>query len=190
MYRRRPINRTELPDQIRLVPGTQPSNWSGRVRRIRNIAPPLSLQDLCLFRLINDMDSYPVELLSSLPHWLRYLLLSNLPVLDLCQLDHTPVARGVDIDKIWTARVEGEPEIKPSFLSWGLGITRCVYIESMFQMHIYRRYGSKFDKTIVELVQKEMKTVFQHQQDKKKFMNDKEEVPCKTNSSCSVVFRY
>ena len=42
-----------------------------------------------------------MELLSFLPHWLRYRLLNNLPVLDLCRLDHTPVARGVDTEEIW-----------------------------------------------------------------------------------------
>ena len=62
---------------------------------------PFSLQDLCLLEVINDLDSYPVELLSSLPHWLRYRLLNNLPVLDLCRLDHTPVARGVNTEEIW-----------------------------------------------------------------------------------------
>ena len=61
----------------------------------------LSLQDLCLLEVINDLDSYPVELLSSLPHWLRYRLLNNLPVLDLCRLHRTPVASGVDTEKIW-----------------------------------------------------------------------------------------
>ena len=62
---------------------------------------PLSLQDLCLLKVINDLDSYPVELLSSLPHWVRYRLLNNLPVLDLCRLEHTRVARGVNAEEIW-----------------------------------------------------------------------------------------
>ena len=61
----------------------------------------LSLQDLCLLEVINDLDSYPVELLSSLPHWMRYRLLNSLPVLDLCRLHRTPVARGVDTEKFW-----------------------------------------------------------------------------------------
>ena len=65
---------------------------------------PLPLQDLCLLEVINDVDSFPVELLSSLPQWLRYRLLDNLPVLDLCRLEHSPVARGIDLDKLWDAR--------------------------------------------------------------------------------------
>ena len=190
MYRRRPINRTELPDQIRLKPGTQPSKQSGRLGLTQNTAPPLSLQDLSLLRVINDVDSYPVELLSSLPRWLRYLLLSNLPVLDLCRLDHTPVARGVDIDKIWTARVEGEPEIRPSFPSQGSGFTRPAFIESLFQMNVYQSNGSKVDDKLA-ILKKEMEMEFQglyDDYDKEKFMNDKEEYLVKLTAhalSCS-----
>ena len=44
-----------------------------------DVCLPLSLQDLCLLEAINDLDSYPVELLSSLPHWLRHRLFNNLP---------------------------------------------------------------------------------------------------------------
>ena len=108
-------SRNQSPVQIRIKPGSQEARKEGgaikRIRSIRDIAPPLPLQDLCLLETINDLDSYPVELLSSLPHWLRYRLLNNLPVLDLCRLDHTPIARGVDIDEVWTARVESEPEL-------------------------------------------------------------------------------
>ena len=67
---------------------------------------PLPLQDLCLLKVINDLDSYPVKLLALLPHWLRYRLLNNIPVLDLCHLEHTSVARGVDTDEIWSSRWE------------------------------------------------------------------------------------
>ena len=71
-----------------------------------NLGLPLSLQDLSLLEVINDLDSYPVELLSSLPYWMRYRLISNLPVLDLCRLDHTPVASGVDTEEIWKSLAE------------------------------------------------------------------------------------
>ena len=67
---------------------------------------PLPLQDLCLLEVINDLDSYPVELLSSLPHWLRYRLINNLPVLDLCRLERSPIARGFDLDELWNSRWE------------------------------------------------------------------------------------
>ena len=67
---------------------------------------PLSLQDLCLLCVINSVDSYPVELLATLPRWLRNQLLHSLPVLDLCHLDCTPVARGVDTNTIWTAKLK------------------------------------------------------------------------------------
>ena len=66
---------------------------------------PLSLQDLCLLEVINDLDAYPLELLASLPNWLRRRLLNNVPVLDLCRLDDTPVARGIDKDELWKTRL-------------------------------------------------------------------------------------
>ena len=70
---------------------------------------PVPLQDLCLLVIINDLDIYPVSLLASLPRWFRHRLLSNLPVIDLCLLDHSPVARGIDIVEIWKTRYPPRP---------------------------------------------------------------------------------
>lgn len=68
---------------------------------------PLSLQDLSLLVVISALDWYPVELLASLPLWLRRRLLNNLPVLDLCRLDETPIAKGVDLTQTWDSRCQG-----------------------------------------------------------------------------------
>ena len=174
-------SRNQSPVQIRIKPGSQEARKEGgaikRIRSIRDIAPPLPLQDLCLLETINDLDSYPVELLSSLPHWLRYRLLNNLPVFDLCRLDHTPIARGVDIDEIWTARVESEPEIKSSFLSRGSGVTRPAFVKDLFQMNLYQSNSSKEDERVARIaaLKKEMETAFQGLHDKEKFTNSKEE---------------
>ena len=65
---------------------------------------PIPLQDLCLLVVINDLNVYPVSLLASLPRWLRRRLLSNLPIIDLCLLDHSAVANGIDINEIWKIR--------------------------------------------------------------------------------------
>ena len=65
---------------------------------------PLPLQDLCLLVVINDLDSYPVDLLASMPRWLRYRLLNNLPVLDFCRLEQSAIAGGVDLSEIWSSR--------------------------------------------------------------------------------------
>ena len=115
---------------------------------------PLSLQDLCLLEVINDLDSYPVELLSSLPHWLRYRLLNNLPVLDLCRLGHTPVATGVDTEEIWKSLAvptifynEKNPRIRPS-------VTRDMLHK---ERALEQRYGQKpfvLDQHFIELVDK------------------------------------
>ena len=56
---------------------------------------PFIFQDLSLLKVINDLDSYPVELLATLPRWLRHRLLDNLPALDFCRLEDTAVAEGV-----------------------------------------------------------------------------------------------
>ena len=172
MYRS--YDRKQSPAQVRSESGSKQSSD----QHASNIAPPLSLQNLCLLEVINDLDSYPVELISSLPHWLRHRLLNNLPVLDLCRLDHTPVARGVDIDKIWTARVKNEPKIESSFLSKEThsDIRRLASIKSLFQMTVYQNcyYGLKENEDIARIAaNKEM--AFHGLREKKKFINDKEE---------------
>ena len=175
----------QSPVQVRLKPGFEQSG-NGRPRYVYNVASPLSLQDLCLLEVINDLDSYPVELLSSLPHWLRYRLLNNLPVLDLCQLDHTPVARRVDIDKIWTDRVENEPKIKSSVVLSEETMPPD-FVKSLFQMNIYRRNRWKECKKRVTL-KKDMEMAFEGLYDRKKFANDKEEYMVKLTAhalSCS-----
>ena len=190
MYQQRLFNKTQSPVQIRLEPGSKQASQKGTIRVIQDIAPPLPLQDLCLLEVINDLDSYPVELLSSLPHWMRYRLLNNLPVLDLCQLDHTLLARGVDIDKVWKARVESEPEIKSSFLSRGMGVTRPDFVKRLFQMNVYQSNGSKNDEKVARIVllKREMEMAFQGLHHKEKFINDKEEYLTKLTAhalSCS-----
>ena len=62
---------------------------------------PLSLEDSCLAWLVSDLEHYPPELLALLPLRLRYRLLANVPVLDLCQLEHTSVAESIDLESIW-----------------------------------------------------------------------------------------
>ena len=69
-----------------------------------NTPQPLSLEDSCLARLVIDLQHYKPELLALLPLILRYRLLANLPVLDLCQLERTSVAVGVDLESIWRLR--------------------------------------------------------------------------------------
>ena len=67
---------------------------------------PLSLQDLCLMVVISDLDLYEVSRLASLPCSLRRRLLSVAPAIDLCRLERTDVASGVDVDAIWNSRRE------------------------------------------------------------------------------------
>ena len=63
---------------------------------------PLALENCCLAWLVSDLEHYPPELLALLPLRLHYRLLANLPVLDLCQLEHnTSVAEGIDLESIW-----------------------------------------------------------------------------------------
>ena len=70
-------------------------------RTVGKTVVPLALEDCCLAWLISDLEHYPPELLALLPLRLRYRLLANVPVLDLCQLEHTSVAEGIDLESIW-----------------------------------------------------------------------------------------
>lgn len=54
--------------------------------------------------IINELNSYPTELLAALPNWLRYRILSSTPALDLARLECTPVAVGIDTDGLWKSR--------------------------------------------------------------------------------------
>ena len=67
---------------------------------------PFFLQDLCLLVIINELDTYPTELLAALPNWFRHRILSCAPALDLARLECTAVANGVDTDGIWKLRVK------------------------------------------------------------------------------------
>ena len=67
---------------------------------------PLMLQDLCLLVVVNDINSYPIELLASLPRWFRSSLLAALPALQLFGLESSPIAEGVDVEEIWKARAK------------------------------------------------------------------------------------
>ena len=62
-----------------------------------------------MIEIINDLDCYAPELLARLPTRFRRQLLHNLPALDLCRLEHSPVAHGVDLNSIWK-------EMYPPFL--------------------------------------------------------------------------
>ena len=75
-----------------------------KLRASMAVGRPLSLEDCCLAWLVSDLEHYPPELLALLPLRLRHRLLANVPVLDLCQLEHTSVAEGVDVESIWEVK--------------------------------------------------------------------------------------
>ena len=124
------------------------------------IAHPFSLQDLCLLRVINDVDSYPEELLASLPLWMRQRVLSNLPVLDLSHLGHTSMARDVNIDQIWIKKLEQKNErIRLSALTQTRSNpVRPTFIESLFQMSVYQSNTTNERNTIMVRLKNETET--------------------------------
>ena len=127
-------------------------------------AIPLSLEDSCLAWLVNDLENYSLESLALLPLRLRYRLLANLPVLDLCQLERTSVALGVDLESIWKLKfppwndvqVESKlttddskraPLSDPSSSTWLLPLfsviichTIVILLNKGFLCHLYRLY--------------------------------------------------
>ena len=63
---------------------------------------PLSLQDQCFVQLISNLESFTCELLALLPLRLRHKLLVNLPAVDICKLESTPVAKGLNMSSdVW-----------------------------------------------------------------------------------------
>lgn len=135
----------------------------------------LTLQDLCLLCVINNVDNYPVELLASLPRWLRDQLLNNLPVLDLCHLESTPVARGVDTNKIWSIKLKNEPKKRFAVHHLTPAPARPTFIKTLFQMTVYNsNTNNENDPRIVRL-KTEMESAFQSHCNKAKFTNNKEE---------------
>ena len=76
---------------------------------------PFRLQDLCLLEVINDLESYSVELLSSLPLRTRRRILNNIPVVDLYRLEDTPIAEGVDMEEVWK---KVRQHIAPQMMLW------------------------------------------------------------------------
>ena len=63
-----------------------------------------SLEELCLCKLTNEFDHFPVCLLSRLPRHLRRALLCRLPAADILGLEKSPeFADGVDFNSAWSS---------------------------------------------------------------------------------------
>lgn len=60
-----------------------------------------TLQVQVLLQLAAKLDSYSTDYLWLLPPRLREELLCNLPVADICSLEQTRVADGLDMDRVW-----------------------------------------------------------------------------------------
>ena len=65
-----------------------------------------SLEDLCLIKIVQQLEHYPHELLACLPPTLRRLLLVHLPIVDVCKLENTCVFEEVDAEEIWEEHFE------------------------------------------------------------------------------------
>ena len=71
---------------------------------------PLSLEDQCYLYLILHLEKYLPEELSLLSLRARERLLVNLPAADICKLEETTVAEGVDMNGVW--KKVGQRQIK------------------------------------------------------------------------------
>lgn len=135
----------------------------------------LTLQNLCLLCVVNNVNNYPVELLASLPYWLRNQLLNNLPVLDLCHLESSPVARGVDTNKIWSIKLRNEPKKRFAVGHLTPTPTRPTFIATLFQMTVYKSNTNNENDLRIARLKTEMELAFQSHRNKAKFSNNKEE---------------
>ena len=62
---------------------------------------PLSLQRQCLVYLICHLEKVPASSLALLPARIRYELLQNLTVADICKLEGTTFVEGLNTENIW-----------------------------------------------------------------------------------------
>lgn len=85
---------------------------------------PLSLEDQCLLYLVGHLETYPPEFLALLPIRHRRTILQNLPAVDICQLEGTLVADGIDVNEdvwksVWNTRmtvlVDGDALLKSTY---------------------------------------------------------------------------
>ena len=67
---------------------------------------PLSLEQSCFLKVVSDFETFPPESLALLPLSLRHKLARNLPAVDVCQLEQTSFAKGMNMDEVWTHLAE------------------------------------------------------------------------------------
>lgn len=117
---------------------------------------PFYLQDLCLLVVINDLGSYSTDLLASLPYWLRHRLLRCVPALDLCRLEGTAVAKGVNIDDIWMKRSKKRSTDRLTSFSAADETGTCFPLNVHRDRHSFqslaRRFSAKQSKELIEKV--------------------------------------
>ena len=139
--------------------GYRQQSWRSLSKEDEHIEPccplPFYLQDVCLLAVINDLESYPVELLASLPYWLRHRLLNSLPALELSRLENTPVADGLDTDSIWKSRLKQQDK-KQGNLSQVYRLLSGSDRKSSFQLNISRDHYSGEDDLIKRDLELEM----------------------------------
>lgn len=65
-------------------------------------AQVVALEDLCVLKLIGEVEHYSLTQLVLLPWHLRQKLLRSLPLADICRLEtNSGLTRGVDMDAVW-----------------------------------------------------------------------------------------
>ncbi len=74
------------------------------------------LEDECLWYIIVNIQDFSPEFLSLLPQFVRYRLLLNLPVVDVCQLESTCVMEGIDTEKLWESLCSNRLRLKVGVL--------------------------------------------------------------------------
>ena len=82
---------------------------------------PLTLETLCLAKLIVNLDEFPSASLAQLPIHLRRLLLYNIPAADICRLEQTDVANNINITAVWKSLCESHITFNILYDETGLG---------------------------------------------------------------------
>ena len=100
-----------------------------------NTQPPLkgswklSLQERCIATVVRHLGDFPHSLLCQIPTRQRKELLKSSPPLDICKLEATDVASGIDMNEVWRAicllydetdniRITGNPRFDSRYLDY------------------------------------------------------------------------
>jgi len=120
----------------------------------------LTLETLCLAKLIVNLDEFSSTSLAQLPIHLRHLLLYSIPAADICRLEQTDVANNINITAVWKSLCESritfyilyETGLGPGILGDRGKSFYFSFISSAFLNHLHAASYSTHASQVLELL--------------------------------------